>query len=96
MLISKTLRLFLESIGRRDEYEFYLNKFQSDEAACFGILCPDAELGDALATAVYVMGEHRGMNLINQLRSIECLIITEDDRLLQSNNLYLNYYKRHD
>lgn len=43
MLISKTLRLFLESIGRRDEYEFYLNKFQSDEAACFGILCPDAE-----------------------------------------------------
>lgn len=60
------------------------------------ILCPDAELGDALATAVYVMGKSRGMNLINQLKGVEGLIITENDELLKSNNLYLNYYKRHD
>ncbi len=56
------------------------------------ILCPDAELADALATAVYVMGEQQGMTLINQLKGIECLIITEDDRVLQSKNLALKYY----
>ena len=39
--LNKTIRLFLDSIGRRDEYEFYLNKFQADTAACFALLCPD-------------------------------------------------------
>lgn len=39
--LNKTIRLFLDSIGRRDEYEFYLDKFQSDQSACFALLCPD-------------------------------------------------------
>src|SRR5210317_1543426 len=39
--LNKTIRLFLDSIGRRDEYEFYLNKFQSEHTACFALLCPD-------------------------------------------------------
>lgn len=39
--LNKTLRLFLDSIGRQDEYEFYLKKFQSDRSACFALLCPD-------------------------------------------------------
>ncbi|HSR88026.1 MAG TPA: hypothetical protein VLL07_03650, partial [Pontiella sp.] len=40
--LNKTIRLFLDSIGRRDEYEFYLNKFQSEHSACFALLCPDS------------------------------------------------------
>lgn len=43
MLLNKTIRLFLDSIGRREEYEFYLNKFQSADAACFALLVPDLE-----------------------------------------------------
>jgi hypothetical protein len=39
--LNKTIRLFLDSIGRREEYEFYLEKFQSDASACFALLCPD-------------------------------------------------------
>jgi acetylglutamate kinase len=39
--LNKTIRLFLDSIGRRDEYEFYLNKFQSEQSSCFALLCPD-------------------------------------------------------
>lgn len=39
--LSKTIRLFLDGIGRRDEYEFYLDKFRSDNTACFALLCPD-------------------------------------------------------
>ncbi len=39
--LNKTIQLFLDGIGRRDEYEFYLDKFQSDKSACFALLCPD-------------------------------------------------------
>jgi ribosomal protein S18 acetylase RimI-like enzyme len=53
MLLNKTIRLFLDSIGRREEYEFYLNKFQSADTACFALLVPDLESleqgGDAFA-----------------------------------------------
>jgi len=41
MLLNRTIRLFLDSIGRREEYEFYLNKFQSADTACFALLVPD-------------------------------------------------------
>lgn len=41
ILLNKTIRLFLDSIGRRDEYEFYLRNFQADPGACFAILCPE-------------------------------------------------------
>lgn len=43
MLLNKTIRLFLDSIGRREEYEFYLNKFQSAGTECFALLAPDLE-----------------------------------------------------
>jgi hypothetical protein len=39
--LNKTIRLFLDGIGRRDEYEFYLEKFHADSSACFALLCPD-------------------------------------------------------
>lgn len=51
------------------------------------IVCPDAELGDALATSVFVLGATEGMNLINRLKNIEALIITDDDRVFTSKNL---------
>ncbi|QHI68056.1 hypothetical protein [Tichowtungia aerotolerans] len=41
--MNKTIRLFLDGIGRREEYEFYLNKFQSADTACFALLVPDLE-----------------------------------------------------
>jgi hypothetical protein len=40
--LSKTIRLFLDSIGRRSEYEFYLKKFQSNRSACFALVIPDS------------------------------------------------------
>lgn len=43
MLLNRTLRLFLDSIGRREEYEFYLEKFQAFETLCFAVVCPEAE-----------------------------------------------------
>lgn len=42
MLLSTTLRLFLDGIGRREEYEFYIRKFQQSPGSCFAALMPDA------------------------------------------------------
>ena len=56
------------------------------------IICPDAELADALATSIFVLGKENGLHLINQLNLVECLIVTDDDELIASKNLTLNYY----
>lgn len=41
ILLSQTLRLFLDGIGRRDEYEFYLQRFQDSTTPAFAVVCPD-------------------------------------------------------
>ncbi len=56
------------------------------------IICLDAELADALATSVFILGEMDGIDLINKLKGIECFLITDKDELKTSQNLELNYY----
>ena len=56
------------------------------------VLCRDAEVADALATAVFVLGKEQGLGLVNELKGIECLIVTDEDAVLTSTNLKLNYY----
>ena len=41
--LDKTIRMFLDSIGRREDYEFYLDKFRAERSACFALLCPDQD-----------------------------------------------------
>ena len=55
------------------------------------IVCPDAELADALATSVFILGESDGIQLINQLVGIECLIVTDANEIKTSENLVLNF-----
>lgn len=54
------------------------------------VFAPKAELADALATSVFVMGVQTGIDRINQLKSIECIIITDTGSIITSNNLSLN------
>lgn len=56
------------------------------------LICPDAELADALATAVFVLGKEKGLDLVNRLQKTECLVVTDEDEILTSNNLKLNYF----
>lgn len=55
------------------------------------IVCPDAELGDALATSVFVLGEVDGIALIDRLKNVEALLINDNDEIITSNKLQLNY-----
>lgn len=53
------------------------------------IICPSAELADAIATPVMVMGVKVGLDLINQLNNIACIIIDDHNKLHCSNNINL-------
>ncbi len=51
------------------------------------VVCPDAELADGLATAVFVLGKDEGLKLINALRGIEGLLVDGDGELHFSDGL---------
>lgn len=51
------------------------------------IITANAELADALATPVTVMGIKSGLDLINQMNGINCLIIDDHDKLYLSKNI---------
>jgi len=54
------------------------------------IFAPKAELADALATSVFVMGKETGLDFINQLPGIECVIVDDQGKIFTSNNIELN------
>jgi len=51
------------------------------------IICPSAELADALATPVVVMGVKVGLELINQIKQVACIVVDDYDRVFTSNNI---------
>jgi len=53
------------------------------------IFTTNAELADALATSVFVMGVETGLNFINQLNGVECIIVDDKNKLHTSENIDL-------
>lgn len=53
------------------------------------IVCPSAELADAMATPVMVMGIKAGLGLINQVNGIACIIIDDYNNVYTSKNIKL-------
>jgi thiamine biosynthesis lipoprotein len=53
------------------------------------VICPSAELADALATPVMVMGISAGVHLINQLKGIACIIVDDNNTIHASKNINL-------
>lgn len=51
------------------------------------VFAPKAELADALATSVFVMGIETGLDRINQLPNIECIIIDDEGTITKSKNI---------
>jgi thiamine biosynthesis lipoprotein len=61
-------------------------------SASVSVISDSAELSDALATAVSVLGLDVGMNLINQLDGIECVFIDNNRKLHFSSGLQTYAY----
>jgi thiamine biosynthesis lipoprotein len=53
------------------------------------IISPNAEIADAMATPVTVMGVTAGLNMINQIKNIFCIIIDDNDKIYTSKNINL-------
>lgn len=51
------------------------------------IISPNAEICDAMATPVTIMGIEAGLDLVNQLKQVECLIIDDDNKIYTSKNI---------
>jgi thiamine biosynthesis lipoprotein len=54
------------------------------------VFAPSAELADALATSVFVMGREVGLNRIDQMPKIECIIIDEHGGISTSKNIKID------
>lgn len=54
------------------------------------IISPVAELADAMATPVMVMGITVGLNLINQIKGLACIIIDDNNKLYTSKNINIS------
>lgn len=66
------------------------NGYPSTGIISVTVFAPKAELADALATSVFVMGKEVGLNRINQLPNIECIIINEQGNVVTSNNIKID------
>ncbi|WP_285652022.1 FAD:protein FMN transferase [Allomuricauda sp. NBRC 101325] len=53
------------------------------------IFTKNAELADALATSLFVMGVDTGLDFINQLKGVECIIVDDDNKIITSDNIAL-------
>ncbi|RUA15807.1 MAG: FAD:protein FMN transferase [Flavobacteriia bacterium] len=53
------------------------------------IFTKNAELADALATSIFVMGVETGLDFVNQLKGVECIIVDDDNKVITSENITL-------
>lgn len=54
------------------------------------VFAAKAEMADALATAVFVMGDEVGLHLINQLPNVEAIIVKNDGNIATSTNINIS------
>lgn len=60
------------------------------------LFAPNAELADALATSVFVMGLETGLDFINQLPNVDVIIVDEANQVHASGGLDLQNQMPHD
>lgn len=53
------------------------------------IISPNAEVADAMATPVMIMGIKVGLNLVNQIKGLSCIILDDNDKIYTSKNIHL-------
>ena len=54
------------------------------------ILCPNAEIADAMATPVMIMGIRAGLDMINQLQDIEAILVDDEDKVYTSDHIHIS------
>lgn len=57
------------------------------------VFAKQTEIADALATGVFVLGVEVGLNLINQLKGIECIIVDDKGKIFTSKGIDIKKYE---
>jgi len=53
------------------------------------IISPNAEIADAMATPVMIMGIKVGLDMVNQVKDLACIIVDDNDQVCTSKNINL-------
>ena len=53
------------------------------------IICPNAEIADAMATPVMIMGIKTGLDMLNQMKGVAGIIIDDNDKIYTTKNINL-------
>jgi thiamine biosynthesis lipoprotein len=54
------------------------------------IISPNAEIADAMATPVMIMGISAGLDMINQINDLEAIVVDDFDRVYASKKIHFN------
>lgn len=54
------------------------------------IISRNAEIADAMATPVMIMGIGPGLHMINQIHDIEAIVVDDDNKIFTSKNIHFN------
>ncbi len=61
--------------------------YPATEVRSATVVCPDAELADALATGLSVLGIDAGLKLVNRLRGVEAMLVDQNGEIHFSGGL---------
>ncbi|KFF12753.1 thiamine biosynthesis protein ApbE [Chryseobacterium soli] len=53
------------------------------------VFCPNAEIADAMATPISIMGIDAALHMVNQINHLDCIIIDDQDKIYSSQNINL-------
>lgn len=54
------------------------------------VISPNAEIADAMATPLMIMGIIPGLNMVNQMKAIEAIVVDDNNKIYTSNNIHFN------
>ncbi len=53
------------------------------------VISPNAEIADAMATPIMIMGIKVGLHMVNQVKGLACIIIDDEGKVYHSKNIHL-------
>jgi thiamine biosynthesis lipoprotein len=57
------------------------------------IISPNAEIADAMATPVMIMGIGAGLDMVNQIKDLEAIVVDDHNKIYTSKNIHFKSYQ---
>jgi thiamine biosynthesis lipoprotein len=68
--------------------------YPSTGVSSVSVFAKKTEIADALATGVFVLGVDVGLNLINQLKGVQCIIVDDKGKIVTSKGIDIKKYTK--